>query len=65
MVKVLKMFETEDSQYIEAFYSLMGGSLLQFRTFKRDGEIDIEEPCTSKEQIRELRDFLNTMLGEN
>lgn len=64
MVKVLKMFETPDKDYMESFYSVAGNSILHFRTQRINDTQDIYELCTTKEQVRELRDFLNQMLGE-
>jgi len=62
MVKVLKMFETPDKDYMESFYSVAGNSILHFRTQYVDNPQEIYELCTNKDQVRKLRDFLNTML---
>lgn len=65
MVKVLKMFETINKDYMESFYSIAGNSILQFRTQVKGDEREYYELCTTKDQIRELRDFLNMMLGDD
>ena len=64
MVKVLKMFESIDHDYIESLYSVAGNSILHFRTQYLGDDQEIHELCTNKDQIRKLRDFLNTILGE-
>lgn len=65
MVKVLKSWETSDNTYMESFYSLAGNSILHFRTQYKGEEQEINELCTNQEQIRGLRDFLNTILGDD
>ena len=64
MVKVLKMFETthSDLKYIESFYSVAGNSILHWRTQYEGEDVEINELCTNKDQIKQLRDFLNTIL---
>jgi len=65
MVKVLKNWENSDKTYMESFYSIAGNSILHFRTQYKGEEQEINELCTNQNQIRELRDFLNTVLGDN
>ena len=57
MVKVLKSWENYDKTYMESFYSLAGNSILHFRTQYKGELQEINELCTNKKQIRELRDF--------
>ena len=64
MVKVLKSWENKDNTYMESFYSLAGNSILHFRTQHAGEEQEINELCTNQKQIKELRDFLNTVLGD-
>ena len=63
MVKVLKSWESKDNNYIESFYSIAGNSILHWRTQYKGEAQEINELCTNKKQIIELRDFLNTILG--
>ena len=65
MVKVLKTWENDDKTYIESFYTIAGNSILHFRTQYAGEEQEINEICTSVDQIRKLRDFLNTVLKED
>ena len=65
MVKVLKAWENNDKTYMESFYSLAGNSILHWRTQYKGAEQEINELCNTKAQIRELRDFLNTILEDD
>ena len=64
MVKVLLSWENEDKTYMESMYSVAGNSILHWRTQYSGEEQQITELCTSVDQIRKLRDFLNTVLGD-
>ncbi len=64
MVKVLKSYENSTKDYIESFYSVAGNSILHWRTQYEGEKQEINELCTNKNQIRELRDFLTTILGD-
>jgi len=64
MVKVLKSWENDDKNYMESFYSLAGNSILHWRTQHKGEPQEINELCTDQNQIRALRDFLNTILGD-
>ena len=64
MVKVLKNWENSDNTYMESFYSVAGNSILHFRTQYKEEKQEINELCTNQNQIRELRDFLNTILDD-
>ena len=64
MVKVLKAWENNDKTYMESFYSLAGNSILHFRTQYKGEPQEIIELCTNQNQIRALRDLLNTILGD-
>ncbi len=65
MVKVLKIWENNDKTYMESFYTVAGNSILHFRTQYEGEKQEINELCTSIEQIRKLRDFLNIVLGDD
>lgn len=63
MVKCLLTYESPDKEWIESFQYIKKYEALAYiiRRKDEDGEIDTEinEVCTSKKDLRKLRDYLN------